>query len=59
MEGQDEIMEKLSLLLQEKEIGNEQGKRQKKVLEIHNNALKKNKVLSIEEVSEIDKLQVF
>ena len=33
--------------------------RQKKVLEIHNNALKTNKILSDEQASEIDKLRVF
>ncbi len=57
--GQDEILEKLSALSQEKTIGEEQGKRQKKVLEIHNCALKKNKILSDEQISEIHKLQVF
>jgi hypothetical protein len=57
--GQDEILEKLGILLQEKTVGDEQDKRQKKVLEIHNNALKKNKILSENQVSEIDKLRVF
>ncbi len=57
--GQDEILEKLSVLSQEKTVGGEQDKRQKKVLEIHNNALKKNKVLSEGQVSEIDELRVF
>jgi hypothetical protein len=57
--GQDEILEKLNILLDEKTVGDEQDKRQKKVLEIHNNALKKSKILSEEQVSEIDKLRVF
>ena len=57
--GQDEIMEKLEILLQEKTIGDDQNKRQKKVLEIHNHALKKAKILSETEVSQIGKLQVF
>lgn len=57
--GQDEILEKLSILLDEKTIGDEQDKRQKKVLEIHNNALKKNKILSEEEVLQVDQLRVF
>ena len=57
--GQDEILEKLTAFSQEKTIGGEQDKRRKKVLEIHNNALKKNKILSEEQVSEIDKLRVF
>ena len=59
LNGQDEIMEKLDILIQEKTIGDEQDKRQKKVLEIHNNALRKTKVLSEKEASEIDKLRVF
>jgi len=57
--GQDEILEKLNILLDEKTVGDAQDKRQKKVLEIHNNALKKNKILSETEISEIDKLRVF
>ncbi len=59
LSGQDEIIEKLGLLLQEKDIGNDQDKRQKRVLEIHNDALKKNSILSVEEASQIDKLRVF
>ncbi len=59
MNGQDEIVGKLNLLLEEKTIGDAQGKRQKKVLEIHHNALKKAKVLSADDVSRGDKLQVF
>ena len=53
LEGQDEIIEKLSLLLEEKVIGGEQDKRHKKVLEIHNKALKRGGVLMGKEVSEI------
>lgn len=57
--GQDEILTKLNILLDEKTIGDEQDKRQKKVLEIHNNALKKSNILSEEQASKIDKLRVF
>lgn len=57
--GQDEIIGKLNVLLDEKTFGDEQGKRQKKVLEIHNGALKRNKILSEGETSEIDNLEVF
>jgi len=57
--GQDEILEKLGTLLQEKTVGDEQNKRQKKVLEIHNIALKKSKILSVEQASQIDKLRAF
>ena len=55
----DKILEGIVPLKEEKTIKSEQDKRQKKVLEIHNNALKKNKVLSEEQVSEIDELRVF
>lgn len=55
----DEALEKLGNLTQEKIIGDAQDKRQKKVLEIHNNALKKSNILSEEEVLEIDKLRAF
>jgi len=57
--GQDEILEKLTTLLQEKTVGDEQDKRQKKVLEIHNTALKSKGVLSPKQALEIDKLRVF
>lgn len=59
LKGQDEILQKLDPLTEEKTIGDEQDKRQKKVLEIHNDALKKSKILSEEQASEIDKLRVF
>ena len=57
--GQDEILGKLDILLGDKTVGDEQDKRQKKVLEIHNNALKGKGILSTEESLQIDKLQVF
>lgn len=59
LNGQDEILGKLSILLDEKTIGDEQNKRQKKVLKIHNNALKRNKILTESESLEIEKSQVF
>jgi hypothetical protein len=40
-------------------MGEEQDKRKKKAFEIHNNALKRSKILSAEEAVEIDKLNVF
>ncbi len=55
----DEALTKLSTLTQEKTVGEEQDKRQKKVLQIHNNALKSKGVLSKEQALEIDKLRVF
>ncbi|MCX6723548.1 MAG: hypothetical protein NT155_00025 [Candidatus Staskawiczbacteria bacterium] len=57
--GQDEILQKLNILLDEKTVGDNQDKRQKKVLEIHNVALKSSKILSEEQAIEIDKLRVF
>ncbi|MCX6723908.1 MAG: hypothetical protein NT155_01890 [Candidatus Staskawiczbacteria bacterium] len=56
---QDEIITKLDALTQEKTIGDDQDKRQKKVLEIHTGALKSKGVLSEEQALEIDKLRVF
>lgn len=57
--SQDNIVTKLDKLLQEKTMEEEQDKRKKKAFEIHNNSLKRNKILSAEEVVEIDKLNVF
>lgn len=57
--SQDEIITKLDTILQEKTIGDEQNKKQKKVLEIHNSALKSNKILSEEQSTEIDGLRIF
>lgn len=57
--GQDEILGKLNKLLDEKTIGDEQDKRKTKVLKIHNDALKRSKILLGGEVAEIDKLEAF
>lgn len=59
LKGQDEIITKLDTLLQEKTVGDEQDKRQKKVLEIHNDVLKTGKILSEQQATEIDGLRVF
>lgn len=58
LEGQDEILEKLEDFSPEKTMGEEQDKRNKRAFEIHNNALKRSKILSAEEIVEIDKLHV-
>ena len=55
----DEALQKLTKLTQEKTVGDEQDKRQKKVLEIHNHALVRNKILSEEESKKVDNLRVF
>lgn len=57
--GQDEILKKLDILLGEKAIGDAQDKRKTKVLEIHNNALKRGKILSSEEILQIDQMGAF
>lgn len=57
--GQDEILERLNNLSQEKTIGDTQDKRQKEVLKIHNEALKRSKILTDEEVVQISKSSVF
>lgn len=55
----DKILEGITPLEQEKTMKDLQDKNQKKVLEIHNSALKKNKILTEQEVSEINELRVF
>ncbi|TSC94663.1 MAG: hypothetical protein CEN87_384 [Parcubacteria group bacterium Licking1014_1] len=55
----DEILKGIVPLKEEKIIKDEQDMKQKKVLEIHNNALKTSKILSEGQASEIDKLRVF
>jgi len=57
--GQDEILKEVRALRQEKTIGDEQDKRKTKVLEIHNDALKSNKILSEGQAAEIDGLHAF
>ncbi|KKQ23644.1 MAG: hypothetical protein A3G45_00990 [Candidatus Staskawiczbacteria bacterium RIFCSPLOWO2_12_FULL_37_15] len=59
LKGQDEIIGKLDKLLGEKTMGDAQDKRKTKILEIHNNALKSNKILSEKDSAEIDNLRVF
>lgn len=56
---QDQVLKDLSDLKQEKTISDDQDKRQKKVLHIHNDALKANKILSEKQSAEIDGLRVF
>ena len=55
----DQALKDLGDLKQEKTVGDDQGKRLKKVLEIHNTALKSNKIISKQQASEIDGLRVF
>lgn len=57
--GQDEILEKINTLLQEKTIGDEQDKRKTEVLKIHNDALKRNKILTEEESTKISQSGAF
>jgi len=59
LDGQDKIITKLDKLLQEKTTADAQDKRKTKVLEIHNNALKSNKILSPQQSIEIDSLRAF
>jgi|GEM_PF-2866259 len=55
----DQALKDLGDLKQEKTFSDAQDKRKTKVLEIHNDALKSNKILSQQEASEIDNLRVF
>ncbi|OGG43287.1 hypothetical protein A3G50_02005 [Candidatus Jorgensenbacteria bacterium RIFCSPLOWO2_12_FULL_42_11] len=54
--GQDEILSKLDILLTEKPMEDAQDKRRANVLKIHDNALRRAKILSEGEVMEINKL---
>ena len=56
---EDKALKDLEDLKQEKTMADGQDKRQKKVLEIHNDALKTGKILSEQQTSEIDGLRVF
>ena len=57
--GQDKILKKLDILLDEKDVKDYQEKKQKKILAIHNEALKKNKILTTKDLSEITRLEFF
>lgn len=59
LDFQDKALKDLSDLKQEKSLGDAQDKRKTKVLEIHNDALKRGKILSDTEVLDINKLQAF
>ncbi len=56
---EDKALKELGTLTQEKTVGDEQNKRQKKVLEIHNKALRSKGILSKGQAVEIDKLRIF
>ena len=56
---QAEILKELKDLKDEKVVGDVQDKRKTKVLEIHNDALKRNKILSPEEALQIDQMRAF
>lgn len=57
--GQDKILKELQDLKQEKIVGDTQDKRKTKVLAIHNDALKRGKILSDQESLKIDQLGAF
>jgi uncharacterized protein YehS (DUF1456 family) len=59
LSNQDKILGKLDTLLQEKTVKDEQDKRKTNVLKIHDNALRRGKILLGGEAAEIDKLRVF
>jgi hypothetical protein len=56
---QDEVLGDLEMLKQEKMMGDDLTKRKTKVLEIHNTALKDAKILSKDQVAQVNNLQVF
>lgn|GEM_PF-1654829 len=55
----DDIVGKLDKLIEEKEVGKYQDKKQKTILEIHNKSLERGKVLTPAESSQIAKLEFF
>jgi len=55
--NQDAILKKLDILLDEKEVKEFQEKKQKKILAIHNESLKRHQILSPEESAQIAKLE--
>lgn len=59
LSGHDKILQKLDILLDEKPMKDAQDNKRRDVLNIHNKALKRNKILSEVEVLEINKLQAF
>jgi len=56
---EDKALKDLEDLKQEKTMGDAQDKRKTKVLEIHNDVLKSNKILTDKQASEIDALGAF
>ncbi len=56
---EDKALEDLETLKQEKTMRDAQDKRKTKILEIHNYALKSNKILSEKQSAEIDGLRAF
>ena len=59
LSGQAEILKELKDLKDEKVFGDAQDKREKKVLEIHNGALKRSKILSPEGTLQVDQMNAF
>lgn len=57
--GQDEILKKLEILLQEKTIREYQEKKQKKMWAIIIKALKEHNILSSKELTDIAQLEIF
>jgi len=55
----DQALKDLEDLKQEKVVGDAQDKRKTRVLQIHNDALKTGKILSDNQVAEINGLQAF
>lgn len=55
----DQALKDLEDLKQEKTMGDEQDKRKTKVLEIHSDALKSNKILSESQITQIKELHAF
>lgn len=57
--GQDKILKDLTILITEKEMGYHQKQKERKLWAIMIEAMQKHKLLSLEQIEEINKLEVF
>jgi hypothetical protein len=59
LNGQDKILKKLDILIQEKDVRDYQDKKQKKLLAIVIKSLREHNILSSKEIEDITKLEFF
>lgn len=59
LSGQDKILKDLEILMTEKEMGYYQKQKERKLWQIMIEAMRKNNILSAEQIEEINGLEVF